>query len=299
MPATFILSLDCEGKWGVADHYDPAIHSSLGYKNLRPAYADIRLSLERFEIPSTFAFVGLFGTSARALHDALDALDRMPEKVRKYLQTGVSAIRNGEDDGWAGEWALDLVKGSRVQHELAMHGATHVPWAHLTEAEASQEFALLDLLDGPVRDALTYIFPRNQVNHTSILARAGFRGYRAERRTNPVKSILSEFNIFSPPDPAPAAASLVRIPAGYFLNWRKGLRRAVPMEVTALRFKRMLKSANERNQILHLWLHPENIASAPETLQLLNLCLAQVRDAREAGTCVVMTQRELVDSLSE
>jgi hypothetical protein len=42
--------------------------------------------------------------------------------------------------------------------------------------------------------------------------------------------------------------------------------------------------------VVHYWLHPENIASAPATLGLLRMLLREVADAREAGRCEVMTQ---------
>ena len=60
MPATFILSLDCEGKWGVADHLDAQTHRSLADARLRAAYRDILAALDRYDIAATFAFVGLF-----------------------------------------------------------------------------------------------------------------------------------------------------------------------------------------------------------------------------------------------
>ena len=59
MPGIFILSLDCEGKWGASDHINN--HHKLHFTNerLNQAYRNILNILKKEEIKGTFAFVGV------------------------------------------------------------------------------------------------------------------------------------------------------------------------------------------------------------------------------------------------
>lgn len=63
MTARFILSLDCEGKWGGADHLTPADHAGLSDQRLRQAYSDNLALLDEFDLPATSAFFGCFSLS--------------------------------------------------------------------------------------------------------------------------------------------------------------------------------------------------------------------------------------------
>ena len=86
LTARFILSLDCEGKWGVADHLTPANHAQLTDAKLREAYRSILDLLDRYAIPATFAYVGCFSLSAVELAQrraAQDAKGWQPAEPRK------------------------------------------------------------------------------------------------------------------------------------------------------------------------------------------------------------------------
>ena len=78
MAGTFILSLDCEGKWGVADHLDAGIHAALTDAALRRTYGEIVEALDRREIPATFAVVDFFTAALRGALDFLAAALRVP-----------------------------------------------------------------------------------------------------------------------------------------------------------------------------------------------------------------------------
>ena len=82
----------------------------------------------------------------------------------------------------------------------------------------------------------------------------------------------------------------VPIPAGYFVNWQNGLRRMVPSAISDRRFDNILGDAEKSGGVVHFWLHPENIASAPATLGLLRTMARHVARSREAGRCEVLTQ---------
>ena len=288
MAARFILSFDCEGKWGVADHLTARHHRELSDERLAEAYRSILAVLGEFGVAATFAFVGAFTQSRRDFARARPAIEQLRSVAPNYLGPALHDLDSTGGDGWHGDRLVDLV--AQAQHEIALHGVTHIPWTHLDEVEAQAELALVQQLVGPIRDSRTFVYPRNLVAHSDLLAGQGFMGFRSARPRSRLSSFLSEFNLLETPESPSALNRIVQIPAGFFLNWRRGLRRAVPPEVTRLRAKRLLRAADVTDGVVHYWLHPENIASAPATLGLLRILLREVADAREAGRCEVMTQ---------
>jgi peptidoglycan/xylan/chitin deacetylase (PgdA/CDA1 family) len=291
VPARFILSFDCEGKWGVADGLTAKHRRDLSDERLHEAYQSILDVLDEYEIQATFAFVGAFAQSpddfARIRPD-IEALDR---RAPGYLGPALRDIDEANGTGWHGHHLVDAVGSSCVHHEIALHGLTHIPWTTVDEAFAEAEMRMLESLEGPVRDSRTFVYPRNLVAHTEVLARHGFEGFRTARpERSRLVSLLSEFNLFEVPEHARLTDDIVPIPAGFFLNWRSGLRGLVPPAVTRIRARRLLDSAAASGAVVHYWLHPENIASAPSTLELLRTLARDVANAREAGDCEVLTQ---------
>jgi peptidoglycan/xylan/chitin deacetylase (PgdA/CDA1 family) len=284
--ARFILSLDCEGKWGVADHLTPADHAGLSDERLRQAYGDILSLLDEFDLPATFAFVGCFSLSAKALADMKSDLKGA------YVAPAIADAFGGSRQGWTGDWALEATQAARAGHEIGLHGVTHTPWDQLDEAGARAEMALLYGSGAPMlRQLTTWIYPRNAQAHEAVLDEFGLAGLREERPSGSrAIRLLSEFNLWSPPDRGGAAGRPLRIPPGYFVNWRSGARRTVPVAVSVERARRMLVTAARTGGVVHYWTHPENIATAPETLAVLRGIVEAAARARDAGQCEVLTQ---------
>ena len=61
--ACFIISLDCEGKWGFADRIGPSHDQVLTHQNLHKAYDSILRTLVDYNLKATFAFVAAFTLS--------------------------------------------------------------------------------------------------------------------------------------------------------------------------------------------------------------------------------------------
>ena len=288
MPGIFILSLDCEGKWGVADRLNDGHHKLLNDARLRDAYGAISALLDQLRISATFAFTELFTLSADELL-ALpgdEIVDRLP-----YAKAAFANIRAGEFEGWSAPWAKDLVAD---HHEIACHGVTHTPWDTLNEAQARFELSLLSRQNGQ-----TFIYPRNRINHLDILEGAGFKGYRLTPVIRSrMSSLASEFDIFASAEPNSRALPLQAIPAGHFINWRSGLRKIVPPAWTRLRARRILEDAVKSNGVAHFWTHPENIASAPSTLSNLRAVLEEAASLRTEGKMICMTQAKYCDYVS-
>jgi peptidoglycan/xylan/chitin deacetylase (PgdA/CDA1 family) len=293
MAGRFILSLDCEGKWGVADRLGAGEHRDLTDASLRRAYRSVVALLDEFDIPATFAFVGLFGESPGSFRRLGPAIEQLAARAADYLRPALADLEHGSREGWHGDWAVELVGGAKARHEIAMHGVTHFPWDRMDEAFVADEMALYHELEGPVGRSRTMVFPRNRVAFTDLLPAIAIEGYRlAPRRRSRVQSLASEFNMFqrAERDPPRKGQGARAIPAGYFVNWQRGPRRLVPRAVSEQRFANILADAAATGGTSHFWLHPENIAGAPATLDLLRRMLRRVARGRDDGHCIVQTQ---------
>lgn len=278
---TFILSLDCEGKWGVADHLGP-LEQRLTDGRLLEAYDALLALLGRFGIATTFAVTELFLLS----RDELLALPWEEIAARlPYTRPAIADLREGSRQGWSAPW---LVERLGREHELACHGVTHSPWPTLNPEQARYELSLVRRT--PRR---TFIFPRNALAHLDLLAADGVAGYRLGGATRSrIASLAREFNLWAPAEPSllPTAEQPAPIPAGYFLNWKAGPRRLVPVATTRARARHILRDAAERGGVAHFWLHPENIATAPATLANVQALLEEVAALRREGRLQVLTQ---------
>ncbi len=294
MVAKFILSLDCEGKWGVADHLTPGDHAALSDERLRAAYAGIVAALDRYDIAATFAFVGTFSLPADRLARLKPALGDLARDLPGYLEPALADMETGTRQGWTGDWAVEAAATARAGHEIGLHGATHIPWTWpgMTPDLARRELSLIYDERAPIlKRTTTFIFPRNRGDHPELLDDFGIAGLRQTREfPNRLASLASEFNLFEKPEAVPAPAAPLPIPAGYFVNWLSGPRKLVPTAVSRLRARNLLERAAETGETVHYWTHPENIASAPATLGLLEGILAEVARLRDAGRCEVLTQ---------
>ena len=291
MPARFILSFDCEGKWGSADCLSERHRRDLTDEKLRDAYAAIIQLLDQYEVEASFAFAGAFSQSPKGFERIRPKIAALVNEAPDYLGPALDDIDETNGSGWHGAHLVDAILQARAKHEIALHGVTHVPWTRMTAAFVDAEMRLFENLEGPVRDSQTFVYPRNLVAHSEILAEHGFRGFRAAgfERTR-LSSLMSEFDVFERPDRQMPGNGIIAIPPGFFLNWRSGARRFVPPAITKLRARRLLERATADDGVVHYWLHPENIATAPSTLELLEALVREVAARRDAGSCAVLTQ---------
>jgi peptidoglycan/xylan/chitin deacetylase (PgdA/CDA1 family) len=264
---------------------------------LREAYDGILSVLRTYSVPATFAFVGLYAETPGNFRRLRPEVEALAARNARYIGPALRDIDDSTGDGWHGSWAVDAVGSSNLKHEIALHGIAHVPWGQVDREFALAELSLHPLLMSAVREARTFVAPRNEVEHLDLLRRIGIVGYRsAPSHRSSITALISEFDIWTSPqsDPSGLVHGMVPIPSGYFINWQHGLRRIIPIELSSLRFDRMLLAADQANAVVHFWLHPENVASAPATLGLLRKMLAAVAKRREVGACEVLTQLQYV-----
>ena len=294
MPGTFIISLDCEGKWGMADKIGPE-HDFITHRNLIVAYKTIVDAFALYGIKATFAFVGAFTLTEAERARYLPHVVETPYRGTDWNAHFLEAKARGEMDGWFCPEALDIAQAAG--HEIASHGFTHVPFddpqmpAATLDADLAAAVAVAKA-KGYAID--TFVYPRNQVGHTDLLTKHGIGAYRTFLPSmNRIASLMREMNVMGTSQAHGLRdGELVVIPAGYFLNWRQGLRKRVPKAVTVRRWQSILKHAARHDGVAHLWLHPHNIISGPETMDVLSDILALVSRMRDTGKIVVQTQVE-------
>jgi peptidoglycan/xylan/chitin deacetylase (PgdA/CDA1 family) len=301
MSGRFIVSLDCEGKWGMADSLEPYHDRLLTDDALAQVYRDIVAQFAAHDVPATFAFVMAFTLTPDERRQFAYILEDQGQKD-EWMAHVWADWRAGRTGGWFQPDALETVRAD-PRHELACHSFSHRDLADDAISEAGAE-AELDAAAAASRikgvAPRTFIYPRNSVGHVPVLGRKGYIGYREARpRTSRWRALASELDVWPwseaaapPPDGRPVA-----IPAGYFLNWRFGPRRYVPRAVTVRRWKTLLNRAAKTGGVAHLWFHPHNFITAPSTSETLEEILAYAARLRAAGWLRIQTQEQYCEEM--
>ena len=272
MTGTLLVSLDCEGRWGMADHDEMLGEHPISDTNIRLAYDFLFETLERLDIRGTFAVVGLFMAGKNEAEEYIHQVSTDPVS-RRWLTKPQEAIKAGQTDGWFFEDLPNLVLKSG-KHELASHGYSHMPFAseEFTSVNAHRELnAMRDLASRKGWNIQSMVFPRNQIAYTDLLGEYGIQKYRSSQENHSLvgraSSLVSEFNIFAQSDDPPPSNNTVS--AGRFLNWRSGPRRLVPTRITVRRWKSILNDAVAHNRCAHLWFHPHNLITGTAQRELV------------------------------
>ncbi|MES2999252.1 MAG: glycosyltransferase [Pseudomonadota bacterium] len=300
----FMLSFDCEGKWGLVDCLTPRHAQLFTTQNLEDAYRRITSLLHEYGIEATFAFTAAFTLTKDRFDRLRPALRHPDRRATPWIERAVAAIDEDDGRGWFAPACFDMVREPGV-HEIASHGFSHLPWRapYATRADLDTELAMCRgvpaFSDPSVR---TFVFPRNQVAHQELLPARGFLAYReAPPARSRAANFAGEFNLLSASERfnVRGGANVTALPAGHFLNWRHGLRRCVPVPVTVHRWKNMLRDAAAGGGLVHAWTHPENFVDGHDMFRMLEEILRFVADEREAGRLRILTNTQFVARTEE
>ncbi|MRR54714.1 MAG: hypothetical protein EG822_09420 [Deltaproteobacteria bacterium] len=292
----FIISLDCEGKWGMADHVTEHHTRCLTNANIEKTYDNLLRLLAGCNIKATFAFVSLFTMSFDEYYHYRNMLGDS-EVYDAWLKFFRRDIDNGLYDGWFAPGLMELVAAEGM-HEIASHGFCHIPFDAriITRTDAARELEAIASVNGARSiQARTFVYPRNLVGYRDLLSETGYFGYREALPSThgawgKVANIAREFNLLQKSQSRRGAERLLAIPSGYFLNWRNGVRTVVPAAVTLARWKGIIDHAIKHDGIAHLWLHPHNLIDGRSQLELLESVLRHVADKLKTGELVNFTQ---------
>lgn len=295
-PGTFIVSLDCEGKWGMADHLTAWHHAHLNRDELGLAYRQLLGLFRRYDIAASFAFVMAFVLSDSEQADMAEHFADTPIEGTNWLKAFRDAQQAGDLTGWSHPELLDMVCAEPI-HEIACHGFTHLPLAEdlVPRAEAARELAACrEVARRKGLTLETFVYPRNLKGWPDALAEAGLRGFRARpARRGKAGLFAAEMNPFDRSQaPCPDEAGMTVIPSGEMLNWQSGPRKAIPRAASRLRWQSRLEHAARTGGVAHIWLHPHNLIDAPGTAERLEDVLAMAATLRDKGRLVVRTQAQ-------
>ena len=296
--ACFIISLDCEGKWGFADRIGLSHDQVLTHQNLHKAYDSILRTLADYNLKATFAFVAAFTLSeqdylrqkiwfSERLFAGKNWLDHFKRQVEQENNT----------EGW---FAPDIFVRVREhqQHEIATHGFTHLPFQEsLTSRDAiEKELAGINAwATWQGLDIKTMVFPRNRVGYTDLLVKAGIQAYRdmplyfdmkprwAAEALKYIEGTVSQ--------PHPKAASPLKIPGGSLMAFRRQYR-LPPNFMILKRWQAIIDHAVEHKQVAHLWMHPHNMINGLDQAWLFREILKYAAGYIEKGQLHNLTQQD-------
>lgn len=293
----FTLSLDCEGLWGMADQYSVIGAGLINDASLRSAYEFLLSVLGRNNLKSTAAFVTTFASDPDSVRDNISLLERMAELNPFWFANVMPALQRGELSGWSGAEFYRAMASEG--HEMAWHGTTHLPLSMRTSHQAVElELELADRLFSELgHTPRTIIFPRNQVGHLDQLYGYGFETYRAsppEGIAARCAGLANEWNIFDRRlmDWPSKHDGLNVSPAGHFLNWPSGVRALVPVSVTVMRWKSLLRSAIKHGSYVHMWFHPHNLITASAMKVAFEEIMGFVGELVKSGDMVNLSMAE-------
>jgi len=297
LPATFTLSLDCEGLWGMADQRSLVCSGKINDAALGMAYEFIRCTMAESGVRATAAFVSCFAAELDALKQQMRLLESLATHSPNWFAQIMPALRSGQLNGWNGSKYFRALK--LAGHEMAWHGSTHMPLIEQTPTDAVElEIQLAQALMADLGQTPgAIVFPRNQVGHLKQLRVANFDTYRASPPSSlpdRLGSLVNEWNVFdSRVNDRPVLRGGWHVsPSGYFLNWPSGLRAMVPVGVTIQRWKSLLRNAVEQGGYVHMWFHPHNLITAPAMQGAFEQIMKEVGQLVRSGDIVNLTMSE-------
>lgn len=302
--ARFILSFDCEGKWGMADDPAMAISNPIGYDSLVKAYSRIFEILDKHEVPATFALVGLFASRYEEYRESRkQLLESKPHN--DWLQIPEQSFAAGVFDGWFYPELVQHIRSKGI-HEIASHSYSHLPMndQDVTRGSFSTELNLVQQWSAKNAIELdTFIFPRNQIQYPEELNEFGYLGYRQcdlqnAAYANRLKILQDECNIRKKSDAHSTLVKPIAIPPGTFLNWRHGPRRVIPERLTLKRWSNVLWHAVAEGGVAHLWLHPHNLVTAKGQDHLFERAISMVAAMHKKDLLLPVTQKQYCEELS-
>jgi len=293
----FSLSLDCEGLWGMADQPQLLESRIISRNSLRSAYEFLVRTLQTNNVKATAAFVSCFAVGIDGVMAHSNLLEEMGCHAPSWFSWILRSLRSGEWDGWDGSELYRLMSAAGL--EMGWHGATHLS---LGERTPPQLIALeAELASRLFRELgarpTTIIFPRNDIGHLDQLLKYGFDTYRdalCRNLTRRAMAIACEWNVLQrcPRQRVYRRDGWYVSPAGCFLNWPSGLRQLVPVSVTIMRWKSMLRSAITQGGYLHMWFHPHNLITAPAMKLAFEEVIGYVGQLVKAGDLINPTMTE-------
>lgn len=307
MTGKCIISFDCESKWGMADNLSSIHDEMLTEENLIKIYQELIILLDAYNMSATFGFVGALTMDPKLfLEKWKDNLRRSPEHS-KWLKRFFDDVDSDNLSGWFCPELLNIVSSSYTKHEICSHGFTHLTWKAASKKSMALETKGINewYKENNIKP-ITFIFPRNQVGNRNFLRKIQANGYRDQPKYlssislfSRLKALISEFNLYPKSQYYNFYKTYTVIPGGFFLNWRNGLRKFIPVSLSVIRFKNALNHASKNNGTINLWSHPHNFITGKNQFKLFKKCLDVLKEQVTSGKIEVITQEDYFLQINE
>jgi hypothetical protein len=280
---SFVISIDTELAWGRPPGYNLEDYLPL-IRRVDQVIPSLLKVFDEYQIPATWAIVGkLF----------------LPE----WDSTSENPIR-GEISG---PGLLDQILHSQTTHEIASHSFGHVWFDEIDEAEAERDIQqAIEAAQTWDLELRSFVFPRDQIGHTGVLARNGFTGYRGRNSTYSVPSrsrLQRAFNLIDlvrggtlgGVAPRITDEGLVNTPSQLLFRVpHRGCRRWTPLASLVTSAKKGILAAVRDKTTYHLHFHPFNFGyRLDEHLASLARVLHFAAEQRQANKLETLTMKEI------
>jgi peptidoglycan/xylan/chitin deacetylase (PgdA/CDA1 family) len=277
------ISIDLELAWGCWDRPSAIMYRACAEKER----AIVLALLDRFasrEVPVTWAIVSRL----------LDASGGTPVSTEFGPRI------------WYAPDVVEAILNASPAHDVGSHGFAHLYFRETERERLQEDLQSAQLIHKQHGLPFTsFVFPRNQVAHLDLLAKAGVKVYRgvdagwhswtcdrfgklAGRTANLLDKVLP-----IPPavvTPSNGTHGLVVIPGSMLLLARNGLRRLVRPQIAEAKAKLGLRLAARQGRVFHLWFHPANFYWDTDTqLRVLERILDEACAIRERAEIDILT----------
>ncbi|NIQ06309.1 MAG: polysaccharide deacetylase family protein [Candidatus Korarchaeota archaeon] len=297
--AIFTLSLDLELIFAVQEKNEEETDKFRKriLSNIRKRIQELLILLEEYQVKATWAVCGhLFLDRCTGGHGIGEN-----EWLKRDPASSIDA-----DPLWYGR---DIVKGiihNRIDHEIASHGFSHIPFSHIREEMAFKEVRTSLRAARELGIAVeSFIYPRNEVAHLKVLKECGIKCYRIVPRKRelgllPTKFLRSIDYFFglrhsSPIKPKKDVFGLLQIPASdalYRSATAMHLARLPPRNNLLWKWKEGVKETVKKGGIFHVWMHPHDFKTRV-TREELTKFFKLVKDYKMQGKLKNLTMKEI------
>ena len=314
----FTLSLDFELVWGardLAEHLGPLLHDARLTRD--HVFGPLLDMLVERRIRATWATVGhLFLEGAEPVGGVMHP-DVVPPCHPWRKAPWWEGVPAGTERDHPEFYGRSLVLRLRdAGQELGCHGFSH---AILGDPGCSRQTADTELARCVKEaraigvDLRTMVFPRNAVGHLDLVARHGFRTWRAPdpawstrpgvpRPIGRVAHLVAVARAAEPPTvlPSPGPYGLCCVPGSASILPIYGIRRMIPIRSRQERALKGLRAAARDRRIFHLWMHPINLAADPEgLLAVVRTVLDEAVRLRDEGRIEVLSVAEVTERATQ
>ncbi len=305
----FVFSLDTELAWGSVHHSGYANHEE-EFDRTRYVIDSLLTLFEKYGISGTWAVVGKLMLAKGEQEPAGISLNgASPNSSKEY------EWREEDDDHfWHAPDIIERIRSCSVPQEIGSHNYTHMIMG-TPEADAPgfdhELKACKAVAEERDIDLKSFVFPRNEIDHLDVLASNGFTSFRGVapswtwRVPGTIGKRVARLADHFMPVPAPVVYAteengMVNIPASYSYLHRTGWARYVPISVRVRKAILTMRKAARSNGIFHLWTHPFNIASDPESLLGgLERVFQEYKRLHDSGLIQSKTMTEVAEQVIE